>query len=124
MGNPVDASGNDLPYAPEWKLILGANYVIPLREYGFLTFAGDLSWTDDQYFIPLENDLAKQDAYTLVNGSVRFETLSGHWSIEVYGKNLGEEEYLHNALTAFSDKDVVGTISPPRTYGCQVVYRY
>ncbi|MBW2369568.1 MAG: TonB-dependent receptor [Deltaproteobacteria bacterium] len=123
-GNVVDVSGNTLIYAPEWKLNLGAQYVIPVYDYGFLTLRGDLTWTDDQHFFSaLNNPLAGQEAYTLVNGRVRFETAGGHWSFDIYGKNLGETEYLRNVM-ALTPLDPVGNIGPPRTFGIQVVYEY
>jgi iron complex outermembrane receptor protein len=121
---PVDASGNPLNFAPEWKLIFGAQYVIPVGRYGFLTLRGDLTWTDDQYFSPIKEDLLGQKAYLLLDGTVRFETADGHWGVEVFGKNLTEEKYLTNAYTFPVFPDVVGQIAAPRTFGLSVVYKF
>ncbi|MBW2370141.1 MAG: TonB-dependent receptor, partial [Deltaproteobacteria bacterium] len=67
-GALVDANGNKLPRAPEMKFILGAQYVMPVGEFGFLTLRGDLSWTDDYYFNQ-HNDQV-QEAFTVVNALV------------------------------------------------------
>jgi iron complex outermembrane recepter protein len=98
--------------------------VIPVGRYGFLTLRGDLTWTDDQYFSPIKEDLLGQKAYLLLDGTVRFETADGHWGVEVFGKNLTEEKYLTNAYTFPVFPDVVGQIAAPRTFGLSVVYKF
>ena len=121
-GTPTDVSDNQMPYAPEWKLNIGAQYVVPLQKHGFLTFVGNLNWTDKMYFDHFENDAISEDSYLLVDALVRFETLEGHWSFELFGKNLGEEEYYTYKRDALGA--VAGIVGAPRTFGLQVVYKY
>ncbi|MBW2368426.1 MAG: TonB-dependent receptor [Deltaproteobacteria bacterium] len=125
IGNPIDASGNRMPQSPEFKFSLGAQYVFTLAEYGFLTCRGDMAWSDDKYLDHLETPLTEVKAHTLFNGLVRFETREGNWSVEVYGKNLSDQEtFLDLDIGPQGPLDVFGSPAPPRTFGVQLVYNY
>ena len=121
-GTLVDANGNRLPRSPEFKIVLGAQYRIPVSNLGFITFRGDLSWTDDYYFFP-HNDQMQND-YSIVHGMVRFETADGHWSVEAYGKNLTKARYFSLIGPLFGSRDVIAQSTAPRTFGIQVSYEY
>ncbi len=121
-GNLIDANGNTLPHAPEWKIVFGPEYVVPMGDFGFLTLRGDISWTDDQHFF--SNNDQVQEAYTLVNAMARFETASGHWGIEVYGRNLTDEEYFTQMGPLFGSGDVIAQPAPPMTWGVRVAYKF
>lgn len=118
---PIDASGNSLEYTPEWKLTLAARYVKALSNNGFLTFIGDISWTDDMYADYLNMHVL--EAHTLINALIRYETGSGRWAFEIFGKNITEEEHFR-WLGADLPGDLVGQMANPRTFGFQVVFNY
>ncbi|MBW2366880.1 MAG: TonB-dependent receptor [Deltaproteobacteria bacterium] len=124
FGFDVDASGHPLPFSPEWKISVGAQYVFTLGDLGFLTFRGDLSWKDDAYLDSFKRSPQMQEAYTLVDGLVRFETTGGRWSAEVYGKNLTDEEYLHSAVTWFLPSDATGLSGDPQMFGFKLGFNY
>jgi len=119
----VDLSGNKLPYSPELQMALGAQYVLTMGDRGFLTIRGDLSWQDKVYFDVYNEEVFSRDDVTLLNGFMRFETADARWSVEVYGKNLADKEYLMSQGPA-GLADVVGTAGLPRTYGLRVSYSY
>lgn len=121
-GPAVDASGNRLAYSPEWKLDFGAQYVINVGDYGFLTLRGDLSRTNDQFFSAVNDPRMGQEAYTLVNALARFDTIGGHWGFEIFGRNLGEEEYLRSVMAIAGD--VIGFVGEPRTFGFRAIYNF
>ena len=58
-----------------------------------------------------------QAAYTIINALLRFETANGRWSVEVYGKNLADEEYLESAMTWVLPADATGYVGPPQMFG-------
>ncbi len=121
---PLDVSGNSLPYAPRWSASLGAQYVFSLGSYGRLTLRGDMSWKDRVYFDQYERDSVSQSSYTLFNGLLRYETVAGRWSVEVYGTNLFEEEYLTYSHVLSEPLDVNWVQGDPRLYGIRIGYRY
>ncbi len=113
-----DLSGNALPNAPELTWFIGANYTLPLAG-GDLRFRGEIAWVDDIYFTEFNNDDAFQESYAMTNASVRYTPASGAWNIEVWGKNLADEDIKANNIIAaplFAFPQV-GALYPPRTYG-------
>ncbi len=120
--NLVDASGNSLENAPEWKLTFGAQYEVQFGDYGVLTVRGDVSWTDDQFYDQLADPAIGQTGYTIIDGLVRFKPTNRNWSFEFFAKNLTEKEY-SVAKWGFRG-DILGNIGAPRTFGLQVTWEY
>jgi len=121
---PLDVSGNRLPYTPKWTFALGAQYVFTLGNFGFLTVRGDVSWKDQIYFDQYNEELFSQESYTLVNGLVRFETVDGRWSAELYATNLFEEEYMTYGQPSLNIGDVLNAPGNPRLYGFRLAFNY
>jgi iron complex outermembrane receptor protein len=117
-----DVSGQPLTYVPDLSFTLGANYVMPIGNAGFLTFGANLSWRDAASTSAVPDPLLIIDDYTLVNALVRFETEDGRWSLEAYGKNIFEEEY-YRTFMGRNDR-TLGQPGDPRTYGIKLIYRY
>ena len=84
------------------------------------------------YYTAHNTEETTADAYTLVNAFVRYETQDIAWSIELYGKNLADEEYytrLTNGsfMTLPFHNPVVMTNADaglPRTFGFRVGYSF
>jgi len=111
-----------MPYAPEWKFALGAQWVMPVAELGFVTVRGDMTWTDDFFtHSALEDPKNMYEAHTLLHALLRFETADGRWAVDVYGKNLADEEHGQRASHAAGDFLIP---AEPRIFGLQVVFNY
>lgn len=120
-----DASGNRLPNIPEWKMAFGATQVFDLNQYGFLTLRGDLVWSDEVYFNAFEDSALSQESTTTINALAKYETPEGMWSVELYGKNLTNEETANNVqVTMGSANDIVKSLNPPMTLGFAVSIKY
>jgi len=129
-----DASGNKMVNAPEWKLNATAQYTWPLGDAGALLLFGQLSYQDDLYFTQINEPEVGQEAITLVDARVAWQSASAAWEIAAHAKNLTDEEYFHNGVrfTSTSDpaKDVfqignaLGYPAPGRTWGVQATYRF
>jgi iron complex outermembrane recepter protein len=120
-----DLSGNRLINAPEFTYRLGLNYSVPVMTAGNLGLRAELSWVDDVYFTEFNNSDAFQEAYSMVNASARYEGSNGHWSVELWGRNLSDETVKANNIVgsflyAFPQ---FGSLLPPRTYGVSFGYR-
>ncbi len=66
------------------------------------------------------NNGGPQDAYTLLNGRIAWETSDKDWEIALYGRNLTNEEYFNGKLSliGFFGREQ-GNPGPPREYGVQ-----
>ncbi len=90
----IDLSGETKDHAPEWIVNLGAEYRNALTDSLEWFVRGDLSYRDDQNLDPTLNPVHEQDAYTLYSARAGVAAADGQWQVTVWGKNLGDEEYV------------------------------
>ncbi|MEZ5498279.1 MAG: TonB-dependent receptor [Steroidobacteraceae bacterium] len=120
--------GDPLSYVPEWSLGLDANYGWTMASGAHAWVGGNLGYVGDR---PADfnnrtagGDLRKTDAYTLVNARAGIDF--GSWSIELYGKNLSDEEGVSqiNAEGALPNNAVGLAMIRPRTVGLAVGVKF
>ena len=111
-----DYSDNELPFAPEWKTYVGAQYIQPLGNWGELTFNLDYSYTDNQWTDPANSAMDELDSYDLVNARMTYTPTDGSWEVAVWGKNLADEEYQVNSNLNFLRTPRFAW-GEPQTYG-------
>jgi iron complex outermembrane receptor protein len=89
----TDRSGERLPFAPEWKASLNADYGWNLTERLDMFVNGTLTYTDSQYTDLGENPLLEIDSYLLLDASVGVAATDGAWRATLVGRNLTDESY-------------------------------
>jgi iron complex outermembrane receptor protein len=104
---PSDFSGNTLNHAPEYTANLGAQYIAPIGS-GELTVRADYSGRGDTYFDRANGPFDLQEAYGIFSLNVRYDATN--WYVALYGRNLGDEDYVTGQL-----------INPPFNCGCRTV---
>ncbi|MFZ8983936.1 MAG: TonB-dependent receptor domain-containing protein, partial [Steroidobacteraceae bacterium] len=138
----VDKSSLDLRRAPEVTMQFGATYEMALGN-GYLVLNSTYNWRDDYWVIGNSSNTQPGNpgfnpSYGILDASVSYET--DHWRVSLYGKNLADEHYwLHvldvgGAYVPASVGDTTprylpglwtfGTISPPRTFGLEVDFKF
>jgi iron complex outermembrane receptor protein len=130
----IDASGNTLNNAPELKGSLSARYTVSLGNGGGLSFFAQAAYQDEVFFNPDNSASMTQESYTVFDARIGYDSPSGAFSVAVFGKNLGDEEYFHNIVQFTSTSDTVrdvfnvghalGYPSPGRQYGLELTYRF
>jgi len=118
----IDASGNRLNNAPKFTMNLAAQYTYPLAGGDSVYARGEYSRRSQSYFTVLNSPLIGQDAYDLVNASLGYTSKDGRWTAEVWGRNLGDEEYVVNVYT--NGPVPSGIPGAPKTYGVRLVWNY
>ncbi len=107
-----DATDNRLQNTPDWTGNLGATYTVD-TPIGSFVLAGNY-YHNDGYFASPENRL-RQPAYDVVDASLTWTSADKHYSIRVWGKNLGNALYSEQLdAVNFGDNRVA---APPRTFG-------
>ncbi len=101
-GACTDRSGLDVPFSPDLKYTLTANYILPLSKADII-FNGSFVHTDEQVSTLPGNDGSTNPAallpdYNLINGSVGFSFDEDKYRVTLIAKNLTDESY----LTTFS----------------------
>ena len=117
----VDCTGNKLPYAPEFKFFVSAEYAFNIGE-GDAYARYDFTYTDG-YFTHPENtpQVREVDSWETHNARVGYTLPGGNWEFSLWGKNLTDEDALRMAEINFFGT-FRGTYIPPRTYGASVRY--
>ncbi|MEP1447293.1 MAG: TonB-dependent receptor [Paraglaciecola sp.] len=130
-----DASGNELPRAPEASFNLGLQYYYPIDAFGADLLARlDYSYSDSYY-----TDVNNINIQLLASGdSVRFGSVPSNsllnarlglishnddWTVSLWARNLTDEVYLTN-----NNRDFFGTLvnyyGTPRTFGIELEYKF
>ncbi len=91
-------SGLAVPFAPDLKYSLMAEYVIPMDGMDII-LNGSLVHTDEQVATLPGNDGSENPAavlpeYDIVNASIAFSFDEDRYRISLIGKNLGDEQYV------------------------------
>ena len=137
--DPVDLSGNSPARTPDWKFTL-------IYEHDFTLWGGHLTprllaTFSDWYYLDIYNrtdldagvfpgvpdggrDLGVQGAYQSYDVSARFVPESENWMLEVYVKNVTDENVKISSGYYITENGFVATYMPPRTYGVTFSYAF
>lgn len=138
----IDAFGVDISdqasiqNTPDFTGSLTLGYMTPLAN-GDLTILNTLSHRGDSQQFELPSPLIDQDAFTLWNASVVWDSADGRWTAGLYGRNLTDERYkvagydfvTENPNGSFTPTlGLEGTLTAfygdPRTVTASFTYRY
>jgi outer membrane receptor protein involved in Fe transport len=116
----VNLRGNELPYAPDFKLNVGAQYKMPLGGSGWSAMLRGDYVHQGSYFareFNTPNDRIK--SWSIANAFLRFSNADDTLNFELFVKNIGDSD----AITSSIIEDAqVGSyrnvrVLEPRTYG-------
>jgi outer membrane receptor protein involved in Fe transport len=117
---PVNLQGNKLPYAPEFKVNVGAQYTLPLGASGWsATLRGDYVWQDEFFAREFNTPNDRIGSWQYGNALLRFDNEASTLSIEAFIKNIGDSDNITNSIIEDAQ---VGSyrnvrVLEPRTYG-------
>lgn len=127
-----DLAGGDLPFSPDWRITLSANYLLPLQSLPFgLAFKGTYRWQDDELFSVTQDGGTIQDAYGILDIAMDLQDDGNRYVITAFVKNVTDNFYT-------SSIGGVGAIQLPseggynqrypkyarRTFGLEARYRW
>lgn len=120
-----DMNGNSLPYSPELKFYLGAQYDWQIK-MGSVSARVDYSWTDSYFFRAYNLDSDTTDSFHRTNARLAWTSNDTRWYVSLYGKNLENEDVRSYQTAAAS---ILGNVTnaryfAPRTYGVQARYSF
>ncbi|MEH6584195.1 MAG: TonB-dependent receptor [Halioglobus sp.] len=96
-----DLSGGDLPYSPDWKINLNANYLVPLERMPFdlvakLAYQGQ----DDTLMNITQDEGTVQSSYHVFDLALTLEANDDSWDTTIFVKNITDEGYATNISTS------------------------
>jgi iron complex outermembrane receptor protein len=87
-----DIDGQPMPFAPDWKLNIAANYVMPLSGPWQLVLDSDYHWQSRVQFQLTETPDTAQGAYGIWDASVALVS-SGGWTLRALVNNITDQGY-------------------------------
>ncbi len=88
-----NVNGKPLPYSPDWKSYVRADYTIPLDNGLDIELGTDYSWQSEVQYDISQNLDTKQGAYGIWNASVALADYSNGWRVALLAKNLADKSY-------------------------------
>jgi iron complex outermembrane receptor protein len=128
-GSPlVPVNGNRLSGAPRWSGNLGIQYNFAIGGAGSVTLRGDYAYQSKIYNNGTNAEILSQDAASIFNTRVSFETQDGHWHLSGWIRNLTDKKIAGirsaGAMDPFGGQPILSYYLPPRTYGLTIGYTF
>ena len=122
INEPFDLSGNEPPRSPDVIISAGWQHVFPIRNGDELIFdvfsrfnsgysTSVFNWVNDE-----------QDSFTKTDVSLTYVPENGHWSIQMFARNLeNKRELTYAAFTSAGPDDIYNfQFGTPRTWGGRI----
>lgn len=131
-GNPggpglpaFNLSGNQLPYAPRYKVEGEIGYTFH-ADSADITPRADSTWTSRTYFNQFNEPWAQQRAFAKVDVFLDLDNKALGLSFTAYVRNLTKKYYKTSGTVSsnFLGYQVVGALGAPRTYGLSATKRF
>jgi iron complex outermembrane receptor protein len=114
------AKGNKIPYAPSFTGNVGVDYRMPLAN-GSQVGANVNTYYNEGYVTDPGHTL-EQDAFELVNASLRWTNSSENLSATIWGRNLSDSQPASEL--SYANTGTVRLTYAPRTYGMTIDYQF
>jgi iron complex outermembrane receptor protein len=111
-------NGEPLPHAPEYTVKASLSHKFILSGGSKWTPRVSARWTDDQYVAPFTGESQLQEAHTIVDASLVWDSPDGKLSLNFYGRNLTDEA---TKTGYFANEYLVGS---PRQIGAVLSCRF
>jgi iron complex outermembrane receptor protein len=100
------APNSKFAYAPDNSASIGVNYNIPLSNGGEITLVGQYGWMDDytrdaayqRNHVDANGNIVLEPAYGILNARMVYEPAARNYSISLWGRNLGDEQYINGGF--------------------------
>ncbi len=120
----LDLSGNRMPHAPRKTVTAGVEWSLPLAAAGRVTLRGETRYQSLIYFDQFDTPQLTQGGYMLYDARLSFEPRSQHWSVAVFGANLGDKTYRQSMVRVDNVFGTLATFGAPRTCGIEVATHF
>jgi outer membrane receptor protein involved in Fe transport len=124
---PVNLDGNELPYSPPFSVKFALQYTQPLATTGWdAMFRLDTYYQDQYYAREFNTPNDTIDSWSVTDLQVRFMEPGEQFSIQLYVKNLTDEDNITNSIVEGAE---VGRyrnvrILDPMTWGAALEFRF
>ncbi|HEY9216574.1 MAG TPA: TonB-dependent receptor [Phenylobacterium sp.] len=116
-----DVTGNRLPFAPKFKLNLGASHTMSLGHAGTLVLNGNFA-QNSGYYSEADN-VVRQRPFATIDVSGEWRPQRDGPSVRLWVLNLTDSRY-YDSLVTFPTTGVLQRPAAPRRFGVSVAYEF
>lgn len=116
-----DATGNDLPFAPEFKFNLGPRHEVSLGTAGTLLLSANLAYNSGYFAEP--DNVVRQQAFVTIDASAEWRPIRRGPSVRLWVLNLTDAQY-YNALATVQTVGILHNPAAPRRFGASIAYSF
>lgn len=120
VSRTFDATGNRLPYAPQYVVNVTPSYRQPIGDSEVVL---SVNWYYNSGYYNDASNVYRQSAYNTLGATGEWRPLNGAYSVKVWGKNLTDEAIFARMSTTAPFGEFFA-LSPPRTYGISLDYQF
>jgi iron complex outermembrane recepter protein len=121
----ADRSDDNVPFAPDWTLRLGAIQNFNLANGAALIIGGDIAYRGDTWLSVDNQPNLFQESFWLANALVRYQTADRDWEFFGGVRNLTDEVYKVDAQEFSSVANIQGAFfGAPRTWHVGARYNF
>ncbi|WP_194744359.1 TonB-dependent receptor [Thermaurantiacus tibetensis] len=126
-GVPVRLDGNELPNSPEFKVILGAQYTLPLGSSGWnAVIRADYSFTDEIYSRTFNLPIDRVPSYDILSANIQFNAPNDRWFIRGFLQNAFNSDAITGQYVTDPSSGLFTNVFTlePRRYGIAVGFNF
>ncbi len=115
----------DFIKTPGWSLALSGKYSIPLGDAGEMVWHVDWATKSDIQHDILSSPLLLQEAYSIMNARLTFQSADEKWAVSVFGTNITDTKYIVAGsvfTTSLGFAEVIW--ARPREWGISFKYNF
>ena len=124
QGCRLDFSGKKLRQAPEFSANVFGRYTWALSSGASISAKVDVRYQDDSFYDPDNNSRTMIPSYTLVDGRIGYTSASGAYEFALWGKNLGDEEYVRHIYSQRGGTIAFANFGAPQQLGFTFTWNY
>ena len=124
QGCRLNFSGNKLRQAPELTVNLFARYAWELGSGATVAAKVDYRYQDESFYDPDNNAITLIPDYSLVDARLAYTSASGAYELALWGKNIGDEEYVMHIFSQRGGSISFANYGAPRQVGFTFTYNY
>jgi iron complex outermembrane receptor protein len=117
-----DLSGNDIPYAPDFKLTGVVSYDFDLGGRGTVTPQATVLYSGSYFLTDFNTVLDEQDSFTKVDLRLGWRSQGGRYTAEAFVNNVGDEITKNRAT--FGSRGQNQSFDAPRMWGLRFGARF
>lgn len=122
---PIQRKGNRLSRSPEHSVNAFAQYTLPIKDAGSVSFRLDYNWRSEIFFAANNTAVNRDGSVGLLNARLTYASPDDRWSLAAWATNLTKEVYCaSNVPSVPSETASTCVVGAPRQVGATLTWKF